>query len=519
MKRTASTEILPDDPEILKGMIADLQNALHYKTEQFKALQQMLFASKSEKPTAEDRLQMRLFDEAENESEESESLPQETITYTRKKKSGGRKPFADSIPREEILIDIDEAEKQCACGHQLVRIGEEVSEQLDLIPSQVKVIRTIRPRYGCRNCEGSGDENKPAVRIAPMPPRILPQSMAADGLLSHIVTGKFCDALPLYRQERIYKRLGADVSRKNMANWMMALANRLEPFKAAFGAHLHSGPLIHVDETSIQVMKEPQRPNTSKSYMWVFKGGPPGKPVVIFQYEPSRAAKVARDHLNGYHGAVQTDGYAGYGFLDTEKEILHLGCWAHARRKFVKAEKASSKSGAVKQALSFIGKIYYEEKRLRKQLNNGALKPEEFLKKRNEAVSPILEKFKTYLEKKAGYLLPSGLLGEAVSYTLGQWVVLENYLKVVEATPDNNPVENAIRPFVVGRKNWMTAGSPRGASSSAFLYSLVETSKANGLEPYFYLRYLFRHFPSCPTEEQEKLLPWYLTPEELVISG
>ena len=401
MKSAAARETLPDDPELLKGIIADLQNALDYKTEQFKALQQMLFASKSEKLTDEDRLQMRLFDEAENESDGSESLLEETITYTRKKKSGGRKPFADSIPREDVLIDIDEDEKKCGCGHQLVRFGEEVSEQLDLIPAQVKVIRTIRPQYSCRNCEGSGDEDKPAVRIAPMPPRMLPQSKAAEGLLAHIVTGKFCDSLPLYRQERMYQRLGADVSRKNMANWMMGLADRLEPLKAMLWAHLHSGPLIHVDETTFQVMKESGRSNTSKSYMWVFKGGPPGRLVVIFQYEPSRASKIAQESLKGYHGAVQTDGYAGYGFLDSEKGFLHLGCWAHARRMFVKAEKASSKSGAVKQALSFIGKMYKEEKNLRSQLNNGTLTPDEFREKRKEAVRPILEKFKAYLEKRA----------------------------------------------------------------------------------------------------------------------
>lgn len=519
MESAIQTKQLPDDPEILKGIIDDLQNALNHKSEQFKALQQLIFASKSEKTTPEDRLQMRLFDEAENESGEPESPSQETITYTREKKRGGRKPFSEIIPREEVLIDIEESEKQCGCGHQMVRIGEEVSEQLDVVPAQVKVVRIVRPQYGCNNCEGSGDEDKPAVRIAPMPPRMLPQSTAAEGLLAHIVTGKFCDALPLYRQERIFARLGGDVSRKNMANWMMGLADRLQPLKEALWTHLHAGPLIHADETSFQVMKELGRANTSKSYMWVFKGGPPGQPVVLFQYEPSRSSTIAQNILGGYRGAVQTDGYAGYNFLDSQANVLHLGCWAHARRMFVKAEKVSKNNAAAKQVLSFIGKIYKEEKVLRTRLENEILESSEFLKERNEAVSPILKKIKAYLDKKALYLLPSGLLGQAVAYTLGQWDILENYLNIVEATPDNNPVENAIRPFVIGRKNWLTAGSPRGASASAFLYTLVETAKANGLEPYFYLRYLFRHFPSCPTEEQEKLLPWNLTPEELVISG
>jgi transposase len=216
-------------------------------------------------------------------------------------------------------------------------------------------------------------------------------------------------------------------------------------------------------------MKELGRPNTSKSYMWVFKGGPPGQPVIIFQYEPSRSSAAAQDTLEGYCCAVQTDGYAGYNFLDGTDDVLHLGCWAHARRMFVKA-----------------GKICKEEKILRSRLNGGRLEPADFLRIRNEAVSQILKKIKAYLDKKALYLLPSGLLVQAVSYTLGQWDILENYLKVVEAKPDNNP---------------------------------VETAKANGLEPYFYLRFLFLRFPSCPQEDQMKLLPWYLTPEELAIPG
>ncbi len=528
MEKTILREKLPDDPEILKGMIqnlqsqwqkrySELQNELQRKTEQFKALQQMHFGSKSEKITEEDRLQMRLFDEAENESEEQEPVVQEIITYTRKKKRGGRKPFADSIPREEIIIDINEAEKHCACGHDLVKIGEEVSEQLDVIPARVRVIRTIRPQYACKHCEGSADEDKPAVRIAPIPPRILPQSMAAEGLLAQIVTGKFCDSLPLYRQERIFRRMGAEVSRKNMANWMIALAKVLEGFKSTFWEHLISGPLINADETTLQVLGEKERSNQSKSYMWVFKGGPPGKPAVIFQYEPTRSSQVAREALKDYQGAVQTDGYSGYNFLEGQEGMLHLGCWVHARRMFVKAEKASPKSGAVKQALSYISKIYKEEKILRKALVDEDINPKEFLEKRKAVVSLILENFKAYLEKKVLYVLSSGLFGEAVSYTLNRWDVLRNYLDLVEATPDNNPVENAIRPFVVGRKNWLFSASPRGASASAFLYSLVETAKANSLEPYFYLRYLFQRFPSCPPIEWETLMPWNLNPQELII--
>ena len=517
MEMMTAPKMLPDDPQVLKQIIGDLQDGHRQLVEKYSLLQRMIFGSKSEKLTEEDRHQLRLFTEAEDEQDESSpaEVTQE-ITYTRKKR-GGRKPLSDSIPRKDVLIDIPEEEKVCACGCDLVRIGEEISEQLDVIPARVQVIRTIRPKYACRHCEGSGDEDKPAVRIAPMPARILPSSLASEGLLAHIVTGKFCDSLPLNRQERIFRRLGAQVSRKNMANWMMALERILAPLKEIMWEYLRAGPLIQSDETTVQVLQEKGKADLSKSYMWVFRGGTPGKSVILFHYDPTRAGAVAQTIFSGYRGIVQSDGYAGYKFLDEQEGILHVGCWAHARRKFHEAEVASGKGGAAGQGMAFIGKLYRTEKTLRFLLDDKKITMEEFSKSRFHEVLPVLEKFNTWLGKKSSHVTPSSSIGKAVSYTLGQWQNLVNYLESPLTTPDNNRCENAIRPFVVGRRNWLFSGSPRGANASAFLYSIVESAKANGLEPYYYLRHLFRQFPLTSPNELESLLPWNLKPAEIQI--
>ena len=517
MEMMTPLEKLPDDPQLLKQIIGELQLGHRQLVDKYALLQRMIFGSKSEKLTEEDRHQLRLFTEAEDEQDEIPPDEQtKEITYTRKKR-GGRKPLSDSIPRREILIDIPEDDKVCGCGCNLERIGEEVSEQLDVIPARVEVIRTIRPKYACRNCEGSGDEEKPAVRIAPIPPRILPSSLASEGLLAHIVTGKFSDSLPLNRQERIFHRLGAHISRKNMANWMIALERVLAPLKELMWEHLRAGPLIQSDETTVQVLREKGKAEQSKSYMWVFRGEVPGKSVILFHYDPTRAGAVAKKIFSGYQGVVQSDGYAGYKFLDEQEGILHVGCWAHARRKFHEAEMAAGKGGAAGQGIAYIGKLYRSEKTLRSLLDNGKLTMEEFSSRRFQEVLPLLDKFKHWLDQKSTFVLPSSALGKAVSYTLGQWQNLVNYLESPLTTPDNNRCENSIRPFVVGRRNWLFSGSPRGANASAFLYSLVETAKANGLEPYYYLRHLFRQFPLISPEQLESLLPWNLKPAEIQI--
>ena len=214
------------------------------------------------------------------------------------------------------------------------RIGEVVSEKLDVIPQRIRVLRYIRPKYACRNCEGTEDDG-PTVKIAPTPPQLIKQGIVTPGLLAYILVNKFCDGLPFYRQNRMFDRLGVDISRSTMSHWALQAAEKCEPLIELYLARLRQGAIINMDETPVQVLNEPGRKNTAKSFMWVARGGPDGKPVVLFRYDPSRSGSVAEEFVDNFQGFLQTDGYIGYQALGDTDNITHVGCLAHARRKFM----------------------------------------------------------------------------------------------------------------------------------------------------------------------------------------
>jgi transposase len=509
---------LPDDPALLKQMLLDFQ--VHYDKEtgilieQIRLLRAQLFGRKSEKNIPADGPQpLPLFDMPEPDDDEEE---EEVHIPAHNRKKRGRKPLPEDLPRVEIVHDIDDADKVCACGCELSRIGEEVSEQLDIIPAQVRVIRHIRPKYACRNCEGVEDDG-PTVKIAPVHPQIIPKSIASPGLLAHILTGKFVDHLPFYRQEKQLVRYGVDIPRSSMCRWAMQTSVACQPLLNLLEDTILDAILINVDETTVQVLHEPGRSPTNQSYMWIFRRGDPEKPVLIYQYHPSRAGDVANAFLRGFEGTVQTDGYSGYDFLDRSEKIRHIGCWAHARRKFTDVTKAQGKkrkAGSADKALSFIRKLY----RLEKKARENGYTPEQIYTMRQEEAKPILEDFKDWLHRKKLQTPPKGLLGKAVAYALNQWSRLIGYIEDGHLSIDNNMAENSIRPFVIGRKNWLFSGTPEGAEASAALYSLIETAKANTLEPYSYLRYIFEQLPLADSlEDYEALLPWNLTPKQISI--
>ena len=511
---------LPDDPAVLKGMLIDFQRHFDKETsilrEQIRLLRAQLFGCKSEKIIPENGPQpLPLFDMPEPEGLEEEDAEEIHVPeHTRKKR--GRKPLPNDLPRTEIVHDIDEEDKVCNCGCRLKRIGEETSEQLDIIPAQVQVIRHIRPKYACPACEGVEDDG-PSVKIAPVPPQIIPKSIVSPGLQAHILTGKFVDHLPFYRQEKQLVRLGVDVSRTSMCRWAMQAAEACQPLLNLLEEEVLAGMYIQADETTVQVLNEPGRSPTSKSYMWVFRRGDPDRPILIYQYHPTRAGDVANAFLRDFEGTVQTDGYVGYDFLDTKEAIRHIGCWAHARRKFTDVTKAlgkKRKAGAADKALKYIRRLYGIEKKIR----NGVYSAEQIYEIRQTESKPILDDFEKWLKKKKQQTPPKGLLGKAVTYTLNQWQRLVGYIEDGHLSIDNNMAENSIRPFVIGRKNWLFSGTPEGAEASALLYSLIETAKANKLEPYAYLRYIFDKLPLATTlEAYEALLPWNITQEELAL--
>ena len=509
---------LPDNPTILKQMLVDFQRHFDKETgillEQIRLLRAQLYGRKTEKVVPLDGPRpLPLFDMPEPEGIKEEPAEEIRIPgYTRKK--GGRKPLSDDLHRVEIVHDIDEKDKTCACGCDLKKVGEETSEQLEIIPSRVWVIRHIRPKYACPACEGVEDDG-PTVKIAPAPAQIIPKSIASPSLLAHILAGKFIDHLPFYRQEKQLLRLGVDVSRTSMCRWAMQAAEACQPLLDLLKKEVLAGKYVQTDETTLQVLREPGRSPTTKSYMWVFRRGDPDRPILIYQYHPTRAGDVANVFLRDFQGFVQTDGYSGYDFLDTRRKIRHIGCWAHARRKFtdvIKALGKKRKPGAADKALGYIRKLYAIEKMARRK----GYTPDQIYELRQTESKSVLDDFEKWLKIKSQQVLPKGLLGKAVGYTLNQWHRLVGYIEDGNLSIDNNMAENSIRPFVIGRKNWLFSGTPKGAEASALLYSLIETAKANDLEPWAYLRFIFERLPYATMQEDyEALLPWNVTRKQL----
>jgi len=468
--------------------------------------------------------QFNLFDEAELEQLLAEFPEQPTAEQDEKptqaktdkpRQKPIRRPLPADLKRVEKIIDLSEEEKQ-RMGDDWVLIGYEESEQLAVIPRQHYVIVTKRAKYAPTNDETSGAEQ--GIKVAPRPEQIIPKSIGHSSVIADVVAAKFIDGLPFYRQEKIYARDGIDLSRQTMSGWVVQLEEKLSPLMQAMKQLLYAGKVLHIDETRLQVLNEPNRENTQQSYMWVYRGGLPDKPVIWYQYADNRSGRVPVDFLYSEDQidpdcllTLMTDGYSGYNALSNMPGIKgHAVCWAHARRKFVEASQGRKNTAAAHQMVALIGKLYQIERRIKDKTTD------ERKVARQEKAKPILEKIKIWLDNKVNKALPKSLLGKAIHYALGLWPQLIIYLEDGNIPIDNNPAENAIRPFVIGRKAWLFSGSPRGARASAILYSLIETAKANNLEPKAYLNYLFEHLPAAKTEQAvTKLLPQNLQTSDL----
>ncbi len=317
------------------------QSHIDHLEEQLQLLRNELFGRKSEKSTAPDHNQIPLFAQPASEPVlDAAAEPVEVTVHRRKKR--GRKPLPAHLPRIDVIHDLSDTEKMCACGHQMERIGQDECEKLDYVPAKIQVERHIRYKYACKHCEGLEDDG-PTVRIAPPPAQLIPKGIVTAALLAHVIVSKFADGLPLYRQQKIFARLGVELSRSTLSGWVVQACERCRLLVELLAQEIRSGPLINVDETTLQVLKEPGRRNTSKSYMWLYRGGDPDKPVLVYQYAASRSGQVAEDFIGDYQGYVQSDAFAGYHRLEQKQGIRLLGCWAHARRKFVEVVKIKKK--------------------------------------------------------------------------------------------------------------------------------------------------------------------------------
>jgi transposase len=488
----------------LKKSYADLQQHADFLKDQVAWLKKHLFARSSEKLTSDDInvLQGSLFNESENIADFHPTKEDSVTIPEHKRKKKGRKKISKDLPRVDVFHDLPDEEKICGKdGTPLTRIGEITSEQLDYVPAKLRVLRHVRYKYACKCC-GSN------LKTADKPATLLPKSMASPSLLAHITTAKYVDGLPLHRQEKQFSRLGIELGRSTMAQWMVKIGGEaVQPLINILNDECLNSPLMHLDETPLQVLKSHKSPS-SDHWMWVRASAASEKNVILFDYDPSRSKAVPNRLLEGYEGIIVTDGYPAYGSVAEAKGLIHAGCMAHLRRYLNDAKKISKhcKSHA-QEALNFIRLLYQIERKI-KNLDpppDGS----EILRIREEMSRPIIEQFRSWLEDMQPKVIPKSPLGKAVQYGLNQWPKLVRFLDHAVIPLDNNRAENCIRPFVIGRKNFLFADTQAGAKASANLYTLVECAKANGIEPHAYLASVYEKLPLATClEDYEALLPW-----------
>jgi transposase len=498
---------LKDENTRLNSKLEEAQAKIKWYEEQLRLNAQKRFGKSADAVVIEN--QISFFNEPEVTKRPQQEEPSIEVATHRRKKRGLNRDSFDDLPVERIVYDLDEDEKICpVCDNSLHQMKEEVRQELKVIPAKVVRVEHVRKVYTCRYCQ-EHDIKTPVIAARASNP-VLPGSFVSPSLLAYILYQKFAAALPLYRQEQTFKHFGIELSRATMSNWIIKGSERyLEQVYQLMKKHLVKESFLMADETALKVLTKDGKACSSTAYMWLYRTGIYGKPMALFEYQPSRSGKHPKNFLENFKGILQTDGYDGY---NSVTDITRACCYAHARRKYTDALKALPK-GAVKtetgawQAVQMIGEMFAFEKTLAKE----DLSPKERNERREKGLKPLMTAYFAWVKLMSQNTLPKSTFGKALNYSLKHQTVLENILLDGQCELSTNIAEQQIKPFVVARKNFLFCKTANGAKASATAFSLIQSAKLNGLNPYEYLKYLFEELPdiNCGDEAAlEPFLPW-----------
>ena len=494
-------DILDENTE-LKKRNSELETLVKFYEEQIRLAKHRQFGSSSEK--TESTEQMGLFDEVENAADPkaSEEVKIEEITYKRKKRVGKRADDLSTLPVETIIYELPEEERICPeCSGTLHNMSTEERCEIEVIPAQFIAKRYVQTLYSCRNCEKTNDHT-PIIK-AEMPEPVIKGSLASPSAVAHIMVEKYVKAVPLYRQEQSLLRDGISLSRQTMANWVIrSTEDWLEPIYSRLKETLLEEDVLHADETVVQVLHEPGKKANTNSYEWLYRtSGDAKHPIVLYEYQPTRSSSHPKKFLNGWGGYLHTDGYQGYNSLP---DVIVVGCFAHVRRKFDDALKSLSAevrhSSEAAKGQDYCNRLFQLEREYAELL------PEERRQKRFETSLPIAEAFLAWAKTFSD--TPKSGLKTATEYLVNQWAYLKNFFLDGRLELSNNSAERSIKPFVIGRKNWLFSNTQKGARASSVIYSIIQTAIENNIHPFSYLKLLFETLPNSSTGQIDDFMPW-----------
>ncbi|EKV25860.1 Mobile element protein [Caenispirillum salinarum AK4] len=491
---------LPTDVPLLHKVVQDMSAVLEEKDgeiERLKAqiekLRRTQFGRRSEKTDPD---QMDLWVEALEEDKAQAEAEREAAAPAPAGEKPARRPLPASLPRTETLHDIAPDDRCPCCAGPVRCIGEDVTEELDYVPARFQVIRHRRPKYACRSCD--------TVLQAPAPVLPIARGRASAGFLAQILAAKYCRHMPLYRQAEMYAAEGLEIERSTLADWVARAALLLTPLVERLKASVFASPVLHTDDTVVPVLY-PGSGKTKTGRLWVYlrDGRPWGDdrpPAAVYFYSPTRQGKEPRQHLRDFQGHLHADGFSGYDALYADGRIQEVSCWAHARRKFFDVHEAT-KAPLAAEALRRIAELYTVEQDI------SGKPPDERRSVRQARAAPLLADFKAWLDEQIGRLPPRGELAKAMAYARKRWDGLTRYVEDGRLSIDNNAAERAMRTPVLGRRNWLFAGSDKGGERAAIIYSVVETCRLNGIDPLAWLRDVLARLPTHDADRLDDLLP------------